>query len=153
VSQYNSVLEWIRSAAIPLATVEPRQGYRDLEPLRSIIARARIVSLGEATHGTREFFKLKHRMLEFCVAELGFSMFILEASFPESPRPGLATKGAYAIAAAAAPASSGARRSIWPGSRTPPLTMILSTGTKRAAHFWPSTRLEVSATIPWLSRT
>ena len=84
MSQYNSVLEWIRSAAIPLATVEPRQGYRDLEPLRSIIARARIVSLGEATHGTREFFKLKHRMLEFCVAELGFSMFILEASFPES---------------------------------------------------------------------
>ena len=79
-----SVVEWIRSAAIPLATVEPRHGWKDLEALRPIIDDARIVSLGEATHGTREFFKLKHRMLEFCVAELGFTMFVIEASFPES---------------------------------------------------------------------
>ena len=79
-----SVVEWIRSAAIPLATVEPRHGCKDLEALRPIIGDARIVSLGEATHGTREFFKLKHRMLEFCVAELGFTMFVIEASFPES---------------------------------------------------------------------
>jgi erythromycin esterase len=79
-----SVVEWIRSAAIPLATVEPRHGFKDLEALRPIIGDARIVSLGEATHGTREFFKLKHRMLEFCVAELGFTMFVIEANFPES---------------------------------------------------------------------
>jgi erythromycin esterase len=79
-----SVVEWIRSAAIPLATAEPRHGFKDLEPLRAIIGDARIVSLGEATHGTREFFKLKHRILEFCVAELGFTMFCIEAPFPES---------------------------------------------------------------------
>ena len=79
-----SVVEWIRSAAIPLATAEPRHGFKDLEPLRAIIGDARIVSLGEATHGTREFRKLKHRMLEFCVAELGFTMFGIEAPFPES---------------------------------------------------------------------
>ena len=79
-----SVVEWIRSAAIPLAGVEPRQGCRDLERLRPIIGDARIVSLGEATHGTREFFKLKHRLLEFCVAELGFTMLGIEAPFPES---------------------------------------------------------------------
>jgi erythromycin esterase len=77
-------VQWIRSTAIPLATVEPRQGYSDLEPLRAIIGDARIVSLGEATHGTREFFKLKHRLLEFCVAELGFTVFGIEANFPES---------------------------------------------------------------------
>jgi erythromycin esterase len=79
-----SVIQWIRSEAIPLATVEPRHGYADLEPLRPIIGDARIVSLGEATHGTREFFKFKHRLLEFCVAELGFTTLIIEASFPES---------------------------------------------------------------------
>lgn len=80
----NSVVEWMRSAAIPLATVEPRQGFADLEALRPIIGDARIVSLGEATHGTSEFFKLKHRLLEFCVAELGFTVFGIEAHFPES---------------------------------------------------------------------
>ena len=79
-----SIIEWIRTAAIPLATAEPRQGYRDLEPLRAIIGNARIVSLGEATHGTREFRKLMHRVLEFCVAELGFTMLAIEAPFPES---------------------------------------------------------------------
>ena len=79
-----SVVEWIRSAAIPLSTVEPRQGCRDLEALRTIIGDARVVSLGEATHGTREFFKLKHRILEFVVAELGFTTFMIEANFPES---------------------------------------------------------------------
>src|SRR5262249_23299687 len=46
----------------------------------------RIVSLGEATHGTREFFQLKHRLLEFCVAELGFTIFGIEASYPECLR-------------------------------------------------------------------
>ncbi len=78
------VIEWVRSAAIPLATAEPRHGFKDLEPLRAIIGDARILSLGEATHGTREFFKLKHRLLEFCVTELGFTMFGIEAPFPES---------------------------------------------------------------------
>ena len=79
-----AVVEWIRSAAIPLATVEPRSGLKDLEPFRAIIGDARIVSLGEATHGTREFRKLKHRLLELCVAELGFTMLGIEAPFPES---------------------------------------------------------------------
>ncbi len=79
-----SVVEWIRTAAIPLAAVEPRSGLKDLEPFRSIIGDARIVSLGEATHGTREFRKLKHRLFEFCVAELGFTMLAIEAPFPDS---------------------------------------------------------------------
>jgi erythromycin esterase len=79
-----SVVEWIRSAAIPLATVEPRQGYKDLEAFRAVIDDARIVSLGEATHGTREFRKFDRRLLEFCVTELGFTMLGIEAPFPES---------------------------------------------------------------------
>ena len=58
-----SIVNWVRSAAIPLATVEPRQGYKDLEALRAVIGNARIVSFGEATHGTREIRTLKHRML------------------------------------------------------------------------------------------
>jgi erythromycin esterase len=76
--------EWIRSAAIPLATVEPGHGFGDIEPFRRLIGDARIVSLGEATHGTREFFQLKHRLLAFCVAELGFTMLGIEAKFAPS---------------------------------------------------------------------
>ena len=85
-SSRDEILGWIREKAVPLASVEAGSGFADLEHLRRIIGAARIVSLGEATHGTREFFQLKHRLLEFCVSELGFTLFGIEASYPESLR-------------------------------------------------------------------
>lgn len=75
---------WLAANAIRLDTVEPGQGFADMQPLKKIIGKARIVSLGEATHGTREFFQLKHRMLEFLVNEMGFNLFAIEATMPES---------------------------------------------------------------------
>ena len=51
--------------------------------LRALVGQARVVALGEATHGTREFFQLKHRMLEFLVEEMGFRVFAIEANWPE----------------------------------------------------------------------
>jgi erythromycin esterase len=75
------VTGWLKAHALPLATTEPGSGFRDLEPLRSIIGDARIVSLGEATHGTREFFQLKHRLIEFCVTKLGFTVIGFEAEY------------------------------------------------------------------------
>jgi len=82
----HEALAWIRASAIPITTVNAGNGFADLEPLRRVIGDARIVSLGEATHGTREFFQLKHRLLEFCVSELGFTIFGIEASYPECLR-------------------------------------------------------------------
>jgi erythromycin esterase len=78
------VLAWIKARAIPLATAEAGHGFDDLEPLRAVVGGARLVTLGEATHGTREFFQMKHRMLEFLVEKLGFRAFAIEASFPET---------------------------------------------------------------------
>jgi erythromycin esterase len=75
------VVAWLKANALPLATVEPGNGFRDLEPLRAILGRARVVGLGEATHGTREFFQLKHRLIEFCVAELGFTIIAFESNY------------------------------------------------------------------------
>jgi len=53
-------------------------------PLKQMIGNARIVALGEATHGTHEFFQMKHRMLEFLVQEMGFNTFAIEANWPEA---------------------------------------------------------------------
>jgi erythromycin esterase len=78
------VVDWFRRAAIPLRTAEPGHGVEDMRPLRELVGKARIVALGEATHGTREFFQLKHRLLEFLVTEMGFTVFALEANWPES---------------------------------------------------------------------
>lgn len=81
--QVDPIISWIRSDANPLATVEPGQDFNDLEPLRSIIGDARITSLGEATHGTREFRRLMHRVFAFCVTELGFTILGIEAPFQD----------------------------------------------------------------------
>ena len=78
------VRSWLATNAIRLETVEAGHGFADLQPLKQIIGNARIVSLGEATHGTREFFQMKHRMLEFLVSEMGFNLFGIEATMPES---------------------------------------------------------------------
>ena len=75
---------WLATNAVRLETVEAGHGFADLQPLKQIIGPARIVALGEATHGTREFFQLKHRLLEFLVTEMGFNLFAIEATMPES---------------------------------------------------------------------
>lgn len=80
------VVDWIAANAVRLKTPEARNGFDDMKPLKKMIGDARIVSLGEATHGTREFFQLKHRMLEFLASEMGFTIFSIEANMPEAYR-------------------------------------------------------------------
>ena len=41
---------------------------------------ARVVGLGESTHGTQEFFQLKARLLEYLVQVEGFRVFAIEAN-------------------------------------------------------------------------
>lgn len=75
---------WVKANAVPLTSVNAGSGFDDLEPLRSVIGDARIVGLGEATHGTREHFQMKHRLVEFLATQMGFTIFSIEASTPES---------------------------------------------------------------------
>ncbi len=78
------VTEWLAAHALELSHVSAGHGFEDLQPLEKWIGDARIVALGEATHGTREFFQLKHRLLEFLVTEMGFTVFGIEATMPEA---------------------------------------------------------------------
>ena len=76
-----SVVAWLRENAVPVKTVEAGNSFDDLQPLKRVLKDVRVVGLGEATHGTREFFQFKHRMVEFLVREMGFRVFAIEASF------------------------------------------------------------------------
>jgi erythromycin esterase len=73
--------QWLLDHLVPLKTVEAGKDSDDLQPLKQIFKDVQVVALGEATHGTREFFQLKHRLLEFLVKEMGFRFFVLEASY------------------------------------------------------------------------
>jgi erythromycin esterase len=79
-------VEWLKANIVPFETVGVRDDRTDLEGLDEIIGDARIVALGEATHGTSEFFRMKHRILDYLVREKGFTLFAMEASWPEMNR-------------------------------------------------------------------
>lgn len=70
---------WLLENAVPVRGVRAGGGFADLRPLKRILHGVRIVGLGEATHGTREFFLFKHRLLEFLVREMGFTVFAIES--------------------------------------------------------------------------
>ena len=76
-----AVVARLKENAIPIKTVEASTGFGDLQPLKRVFKDVRFVGLGEETHGTREFFQFKHRMLEFLVKEMGFRIFAIEASY------------------------------------------------------------------------
>jgi len=79
-------LAWLRDHAHPIAATEPSDNVDDLAFLKDIVGDARIVALGEATHGTREFFQMKHRITQYLAQEMGFTIFAIEASTPESAK-------------------------------------------------------------------
>ena len=56
------------------------QELRWLDPL----ANKSVVGLGEATHGTAEFFDAKHRIFRYLVENHGYKVFAFEADFGES---------------------------------------------------------------------
>jgi erythromycin esterase len=74
----------VREAAVALDSVEAGTGFQDLAAFGDMVGDADIVALGEPTHGNREVFQLKHRMLEYLVHEKGFNLFGIEAPFAES---------------------------------------------------------------------
>ncbi len=80
------IVAWLQENAIPLATTEPSENHDDLAFLSEMIGGARLVGLGEATHGSREFFTMKHRLVQYLVEEMGFTTFAIEANFPEAAR-------------------------------------------------------------------
>lgn len=84
-----SVRAGLGDATIPLATTTPATAgseylAADLAPVAERLADAAVIGLGEATHGTREFFQLKHRLLQALVVEHGVRAFAMEANLPEA---------------------------------------------------------------------
>ena len=77
-------VSWLASATVALNTTDPTASLDDLQPLVNMVGSAHLIGLGEDTHGTREFFRMKHRILELMVKHLGATYFAMEATSPES---------------------------------------------------------------------
>ena len=77
-------VEVLAEHTTPLGTTDPLEPFPDSDGLDEILGAARVIGLGEATHGTREFFRLKHRLIRYLVREHGLRTVALEANLPET---------------------------------------------------------------------
>ncbi|XYI02653.1 erythromycin esterase family protein [Sorangium sp. So ce1128] len=89
------LLAAVRSLALPLRSAA------DLDPLMARIGDARCVLLGEATHGTHEFYTWRAELSRRLILEKGFSFIAVEGDWPDCYRVNRYAKG-YAGAASAA---------------------------------------------------
>ena len=64
----------------PLESIDADGAFEDLQPLADLVGSAKVVGLGESAHGSSELFRLKHRLIEFLVSQLGFTAIAFEAS-------------------------------------------------------------------------
>lgn len=76
-----NVVGALERAAHALRTTEPGGDTADLRGLSAMIGDAKVVGLGEATHGSHEFFTMKERVFRHLVEEKGFTTFALELSW------------------------------------------------------------------------
>lgn len=72
----------IRECAQPLPDIEGA----DLGALLERIGDARLVLLGEATHGTAEFYDMRARITQELIRHHGFTMVAVEADWPDAAR-------------------------------------------------------------------
>ena len=75
------VIDLIRDAAYPL-TGSPM----DYDPLLDFIGDARFVLLGEASHGTHEFYRERAEITKRLIREKGFTAIAVEADWPDAYR-------------------------------------------------------------------
>lgn len=77
-----AVTEQIRALAYPLTEGD----LSDYDPLLQMIGSARIVLVGEASHGTHEFYRERALITTRLIREMGFNMVAIEGDWPEGQR-------------------------------------------------------------------
>jgi erythromycin esterase-like protein len=71
----------LRVAALPLSGTAA-----DFDPLLNAIGEARLVLIGEASHGTHEFYRVRAEITKRLLAEKGFGAVAIEGDWPDAWR-------------------------------------------------------------------
>lgn len=77
-------LDWLKANVLPLKTYLPTESLEDLAALNEIIGDAQVIGLGESTHGSKEIFQMKHRLMKYLNQTHDFRIFSIEGSMPEA---------------------------------------------------------------------
>jgi erythromycin esterase-like protein len=76
-----SPVDAVRAAAYPLHGMPS-----DFDPLMRRIGNARFVLIGEASHGTHEFYRIRAELTKRLIREKGFTAIAVEADWPDAYR-------------------------------------------------------------------
>src|SRR5512134_2516506 len=72
--------KWIAGHAVAVRTIDAAdEDFRDLDPLIDAIGTARVVQLGEPTHGAGGSFAAKVRLIKFLHQRMGFDVLAWES--------------------------------------------------------------------------
>jgi protein-L-isoaspartate(D-aspartate) O-methyltransferase len=77
-----ALVRMLADAAESFSSIETAE----LNPLIERIGSARIVLLGEATHGTSEFYRMRERITRDLIIKKGFRFIAIEADWPDAAR-------------------------------------------------------------------
>ncbi|UCG85010.1 MAG: erythromycin esterase family protein [Gemmatimonadota bacterium] len=75
-------VQWLQQHVVPIGNADPDVPDAALAVLQQTIGDARLVGLGEATHGTTEFWGIRQKISRYLVEEMGFSAILFEAPLP-----------------------------------------------------------------------
>lgn len=75
----------------------PLRTAADLDPLLATIGSARVVLLGEASHGTHEYYTWRTRLTQRLIQEKGFQFIAVEGDWPDCFEVNLAAKQPLAL--------------------------------------------------------
>ena len=124
-------VRWLAENAVAVRSIAPAdEDFSDLQPLLAKIGNARVVALGEVTHGDGATFLAKARLVRFLHQKMGFDVLAWEAGFFDVPRMDAALRSPVPLEEAA---KQGLYR-MWRTSREvqPVLTYVRGTqGTAR----------------------
>ena len=113
-AQTDARVEWLRKHASPLRTLDfAASDDRDLEPIGRAIGSARVVMLGEQSHGDGANFAAKARLIRWLHQRHGFDLLVFESGFYECARTWIDARAGMALADSA----SGCMFEIWSNSQ------------------------------------
>jgi erythromycin esterase len=74
-------INWVQKNAIPIINTYDNINLKDISKIKKFFGNSSIIALGESTHGTKEFYTLRTRIIKYLIDSLDFQVVAFESGF------------------------------------------------------------------------